>query len=135
MKPKRILIVGGSGHIGQAVVKALDPRHEIIIAGKSQGDFTVDIAHLESIQQLYSKVGPLDAVVAAVGIVKFIELPHMTMHDLDLGFENKLKGQIALVLEGRKYVNDGGSFTLTSGILSEDPIPSGMSAAIVNGAI
>ena len=39
------------------------------------------------------------------------------------------------MLEGLKYINKGGSFTLTSGILSHDPIPMGTSAAMVNGAI
>jgi hypothetical protein len=44
-------------------------------------------------------------------------------------------GQIRLVLAGLKYINHGGSFTLTSGILSDDPIKLGSSAAMVNGAI
>ena len=44
-------------------------------------------------------------------------------------------GQVRLVLIGLKYINMGGSFTLTSGILSHDPIRLGSSAAMVNGAI
>lgn len=40
-----------------------------------------------------------------------------------------------IVLIGREYIQDEGSFTLTSGILSHDPIRTGTSAAMVNGAI
>lgn len=40
-----------------------------------------------------------------------------------------------LVLIGRKYINDRGSFTLTSGVLSHDPIRFGSSASMVNAAI
>ena len=44
-------------------------------------------------------------------------------------------GQINVVLAGLHRINDGGSFTLTSGILNRDPIQYGSSAAMVNGAI
>jgi NAD(P)-dependent dehydrogenase (short-subunit alcohol dehydrogenase family) len=33
------------------------------------------------------------------------------------------------------YLNDGGSFTLTSGVLNRDPIKGGSGAAAANGAI
>ena len=33
------------------------------------------------------------------------------------------------------YLNDGGSFTLMTGVLARDPIPSGSVAALANGAI
>jgi NAD(P)-dependent dehydrogenase (short-subunit alcohol dehydrogenase family) len=52
-----------------------------------------------------------------------------------VGLGNKLMGQVNLVLIGQRYVNDGGSFTLTSGVLSHDPIRYGASASLVNGAI
>ncbi len=44
-------------------------------------------------------------------------------------------GQVNLVAIGLNYLNDRGSFTLTSGILNRDPILWGASAAMVNGAI
>lgn len=59
----------------------------------------------------------------------------MTPELNDVGIESKLKGQINLVLIGMDYVNDGGSFTLTTGILMDDPIPKGTSSAMTNGAI
>ena len=44
-------------------------------------------------------------------------------------------GQVNLVLVGREFIADGGSFTLTSGVLTHDPIRFGSSASMVNGAI
>lgn len=59
----------------------------------------------------------------------------MSADDFTLGLENKLMGQVNLLLIGREFANDGASFTLTSGILNRDPIRTGASAALVNGAI
>ena len=44
-------------------------------------------------------------------------------------------GQVNLVLAGRERISDGGSFTLTTGILTDDPIRFGTSASMVNGAL
>jgi hypothetical protein len=43
--------------------------------------------------------------------------------------------RVNLLLIGREYANDGASFTFTSGVLSHDPIRTGASAALVNGAL
>jgi NAD(P)-dependent dehydrogenase (short-subunit alcohol dehydrogenase family) len=59
----------------------------------------------------------------------------MTENEFAVGLKNKLMGQVNLVLIGRDYINDGGSFTLTSGVLSHDPIRLGVSASLVNGAL
>jgi NAD(P)-dependent dehydrogenase (short-subunit alcohol dehydrogenase family) len=44
-------------------------------------------------------------------------------------------GQVSLVLIGRDSIGDGGSFTLTGGVLDSDPIRGGSSASMVNTAI
>jgi len=38
------------------------------------------------------------------------------------GLQDKLLGQVRVVLIGQHYLNDGGSITLTSGIAVDDPI-------------
>jgi hypothetical protein len=40
-----------------------------------------------------------------------------------------------IVQQGTPFINDGGSFTLMSGILARDPIVSGCVASMVNGGI
>lgn len=59
----------------------------------------------------------------------------MDASHFDLGLQDKLMGQVNLLLIGREFANDGASFTFTSGILNRDPIRTGTSAALVNGAI
>jgi NAD(P)-dependent dehydrogenase (short-subunit alcohol dehydrogenase family) len=59
----------------------------------------------------------------------------MTPEKFDIGLRDKLMGQVNAVLAGQEFLNDGGSFTLTSGILSEDPIQYGAAVSPVNGAL
>ncbi len=131
----RILIIGGTGTIGQAVVKELSLRHEIIIAAHKHGDLQVDIAEVQSIKNMYKKVGKIDAVISTTGKVHYGKLSEMTPDLYAIGLDNKLMGQVNLVTLGLNYLHDGGSFTLTSGILNREPIRLGSSAAMVNGAI
>jgi len=131
----KIIVVGGTGTIGRAVVKELAPRHEVVCVGHSGGDFQVDITSADSIKQLYEKVGEFDALVSATGKVHFAEFADFKEKDYEIGLQSKLMGQINLVLIGREYINDNGSFTLISGILNRDPIVMGSSAAMVNGAL
>lgn len=131
----RILIVGANGAIGKAVAAELSQRHEIISAGRSSGDIRVDIADLATIRAMYDRAGKVDAVACAAGNVHFGPLPEMTPEQFDVGLRDKLMGQVNLVLAGSRSVNHGGSFTLISGVLAQDPIRFGASASMVNGAI
>lgn len=49
----------------------------------------------------------------------------MTDRDFDQGLQDKLLGQIRLALTGQHYLNDGGSITLISGIVADEPIAQG----------
>lgn len=131
----RILIIGGTGAIGQSVVKELSPHHELIIAAREHGQVKVDIADRLSLETMFQQVGKVDAVVATTGKVHFGTFSEITEEQYALGLNNKLMGQVNLVSVGLNYLNDNGSFTLTSGILNQDPIRLGVSAAMVNGAI
>lgn len=131
----RILVVGGTGTIGQSVVSELSIRHEVIIAGHHNGEVRVDIADRNSIEKMFQSVGKIDAVISTTGKVHFGAFPEITEEQYALGLNNKLMGQVNLVSVGLNYLNDEGSFTLTSGILNRDPIRFGSSAAMVNGAI
>ena len=44
-------------------------------------------------------------------------------------------GQVNLVRIGQNYLNRGGSITLSTGILADDPVVKTTSAAMVNGGI
>ena len=131
----RILIAGASGTVGKAAHAALGPKHDIVTAGRSSGDFRVDLMDEASIAAMYREAGKFDAVVACSGHTHFGPVDKMTPANFMKGINDKLMGQINLVLLGIAHVNDGGSFTLTSGVLDRDPIRGGANAAAVNGAL
>jgi NAD(P)-dependent dehydrogenase (short-subunit alcohol dehydrogenase family) len=131
----KIIVIGGTGTLGKAIVKELSPRHEIIIASHNKGDIQVDITDTASINTMYKKIKTFDAVICAAGKVTFAELANMTTDSYFVGINDKLMGQVNLVLLGLPFISDKGSFTLTSGILNVDPIRMGSSAAMVNGGI
>jgi NAD(P)-dependent dehydrogenase (short-subunit alcohol dehydrogenase family) len=131
----KILVIGADGTMGNAVVDELKQRHEIVAAGRSHGEHKVDIADLQSIRNLFARVGKVDAVVNTAGSVHFGPLLEMTPEQLQVGIGNKLMGQVHLALEAAKHLNAGGSVTLVAGSLSKDPIRYGASASLVNGAL
>ena len=131
----KILVVGGNGTIGNAVAEKLAEKHKIDIAGRNSGNIRVDIESVESIKKMFEKTGKYDAIVSCAGSAKWAAFDEMTETDFYLGIKSKLMGQINLVRIGQDYLNNRGSFTLTSGILAEDPVYKTTNAAMVNGAL
>lgn len=131
----RILIIGASGTIGAAVAQALETRHTVLRASQARSALAVDLADRDSIKRLYAKVGRVDAVVSAAGQAAFRPLPALTDADFALSLNNKLMGQVNLVRLGVEFLADGGSFTLTSGILSRRPMPGGAAVGLVNAGL
>ncbi|WP_048627267.1 short chain dehydrogenase [Listeria ivanovii] len=131
----KILLIGASGTLGSAVKERLEKKADVITAGRHSGDVTVDITSVDSIKKMYTQVGKVDAVVSATGSATFSPLTELTPEKNAVTISSKLGGQINLVLLGINSLNDNGSFTLTTGIMMEDPIVQGASAAMANGAV
>ncbi|GCF94994.1 short chain dehydrogenase [Enterococcus florum] len=132
----RIIVVGGNGTIGKAVVDVLKAEnHEVITAGRTSGDLSVDMTSPESIEAMFQKLGAVDAIVSTAGAAKKVNVEKMTPKDLHLAVESKLLGQINLALIGQNYLRRGGSITLTTGIMKDDPIANGASSAMANGGV
>jgi NAD(P)-dependent dehydrogenase (short-subunit alcohol dehydrogenase family) len=131
----RILVVGAEGTVGRAAIGGLRAGHEIIKAGRKSGDVTVDMMDAASVSAMYAKIGKVDAVVCTAGHSYFGPIDTMTPLQFLDGIKDKVMGMVNLVLLGHPHVNDGGSFTLTSGILSRDPIRQGANAAACDGAL
>jgi|SRR5579872_871810 len=131
----KILVIGATGTIGSAIVQALEARHEVLRASHSRSALKVDLADPQSIKSLYAKVGKVDAVVSAAGQAVFRPLLALSDADFAVGLNNKLMGQVNLVHFGVEALADGGSFTLTSGILSRKPMPGGAAISMVNAGL
>jgi NAD(P)-dependent dehydrogenase (short-subunit alcohol dehydrogenase family) len=132
---KKIVVIGATGTVGQAVSAALKARHEVIDVGATRGQYRVDSTDPASIERLFSEIGKVDGVVTATGKLHFGPLPEMSVEQFWVGLRDKLMGQINVVLGAQRYVNDGGSFTLTSGIVGDEPIREGANATTVNLAL
>lgn len=131
----KILLVGGNGTIGKKVAAHLNEKHEVVIAGRNNADVQVDIKDKDSIQRMFEQVPLIDAVVCTAGEAKWDNFNDLTEEDFYIGIGSKMMGQVNLVRIGKDFINSGGSFTLTTGILGEDPVARTTSAALVNGAI
>src|SRR5690348_9132045 len=102
----KILLIGASGTIGQAIEKALSSRHQIVRVGRTKGEFQVDIASADSIKQLYERIAPFDAVVCAAGAARFAPLDKLKDEDFTVSLANKLMGQVNIVRYGTDRIND-----------------------------
>lgn len=131
----KVIVVGATGTIGLAVVQALEKRHEIVRVAHTRGEHRADISSRDSIEKLYDAIGPFDALVSAAGLAKFAPLEALTDADFQLSLRSKLMGQINLVRLGLAHVREGGSFTLTSGVLACEPMPGSSAISAVNAAV
>jgi NAD(P)-dependent dehydrogenase (short-subunit alcohol dehydrogenase family) len=130
----RILIIGATGTIGRAVAAALG-SHDLLLASRSASPLTVDLGDPVSIKALLGKVGRVDAIISAAGQAAFRPLADLTEADFALSLGNKLMGQVNLARWGIAVVNDGGSITLTSGILAQRPMPGSAAVSLVNAGL
>ena len=131
----KILLIGATGTIGMGIVKNMEERHTVIKVGNTNGDFQVDIKSSQSIKNLFNAIGKVDAIISVCGNLHFGPLVDMSSDDFNIGLQDKLLGQVNLALIGQHYLNDGGSITLSSGIVSEQPIVGGANATCVNAAV
>jgi NAD(P)-dependent dehydrogenase (short-subunit alcohol dehydrogenase family) len=131
----KILIIGANGTIGKLVTPELAQNNEVITAGRKSGDILADISSRESITKMFEQIKDLDACVCLAGDSATCGLAEMTEEHLKIGINQKFLGQANLVLIGQKYLNDGGSFTLTSGKMGDKPSKGATGKSFVNGAI
>jgi NAD(P)-dependent dehydrogenase (short-subunit alcohol dehydrogenase family) len=131
----KIILIGATGTIGTKVHERLQEDHDIIPVGFKDGDYQVDIADKNSIQNLFDQVGKVDAVISTTGLSAFAPLDELTDEQFSLGWHNKLMGQINILRVGQSYVREGGVILLTSGMLANEPMPGSASTSAANGAL
>jgi len=132
----KILIIGGAGTIGSLVTNYFTKSgDEVLIASRNSGQYQVDLTKADSIKALFDQIGEVDAIISIAGEAKWALFNDLTEDDFLLGLNSKLMGQVNLVRVGKDYLSKGGSITLSTGILADDPVEKTTSAAMVNGAI
>ena len=132
----RALVVGATGTIGSAVAAALVAEGvEVVSAARSGADESVDLSDPADIRAMLSRVGTVDAIVSCAGAARFVPLLDATDEDWSFSLANKLMGQVNLVRFGAGNVRDGGSITLTTGVLAERPMPGSSIISTVNAGL
>ena len=131
----KILIIGGNGTIGKKVSSFLSNENKIVTAGRNSGDLKIDLSDSNSIKNLFENNNDFDAVISIAGEAVWAPFNDLTEEDYYKGIKNKMMGQVNLVKIGRNHMNYGGSITLTTGILADNPVKMTTSAALVNGGI
>lgn len=131
----KIIVIGATGTLGRAVVAEMGQDNEVISVGLTHGELQVDLTRDESVEALFAQTGRVDAIIATTGSLFFGPLTAMRAEDFASGLNDKLLGQVRLALIGQHYLNDGGSITLTSGIIGSEPIAQGVNATAVNAAL
>ncbi|HYW02466.1 MAG TPA: short chain dehydrogenase [Gammaproteobacteria bacterium] len=131
----KVLVIGGTGTIGRAVVTALQSRHDVIAAGHTGGDPRVEITSASSLRSLFRRVGALDAVVCSAGPARFGSLEQLRDEDFTFAVGHKLLGQVGVSRAALAVLRDGGSITLTSGILAGEPVAGSSAISMVNAGV
>ncbi|CAH0157332.1 Bifunctional ribulose 5-phosphate reductase/CDP-ribitol pyrophosphorylase Acs1 [Pedobacter sp. Bi27] len=132
----KIVIVGASGTMGQHLADVLEKEnHEIIRASRSSQNIKVDTTSIESIEEMFAKIGAFDALISTAGETFVGPWKNLNNQTFRKGIEGKMMGQINLVLIGQQYINPKGSFTLITGALTNEPQVNFANASAANGAV
>lgn len=131
----RVLLVGATGLLGTEIKRTLESQHEVITASRKGSEISVDLSNKASIVAMFDKAGQVGAVVCVGGAAKFAPLDSLTDGDYEFTLENKLMGQVNLVRCAICHVDEGGSVTLTSGILAQQPMVGSAAVSIVNAGV
>ncbi|MFI9011172.1 short chain dehydrogenase [Actinosynnema sp. NPDC053489] len=132
----KILLIGAAGTLGAAVHTTLADRgHDVLTVGRSSGDLRYDITDPAQVTELYDRAGRVDAVACAAGDVPWRAITELTAGDYLDAVRGKVLSQVELVRQGVGRIAERGSFTLITGVLAREPVPTGSAASLANGAV
>lgn len=120
------VVVVGTGTVGSAVKKLLAERgHSVISVGRKSGDYQADTSDPASLKKLFAGIGPFDAVANAAGDVFPGPFEQVTDEQWAKSIAGKGMGQINLVRAALPHIADRGSFTLISGVMTDEYMQDG----------
>jgi NAD(P)-dependent dehydrogenase (short-subunit alcohol dehydrogenase family) len=130
----KVIVIGSTGLLGSAVVRALAPRHEVVGVSRRTTP-SVDLQQPSSLEALFRAVTGVDAVVCCAGGAAFKPVGQLTPQDFASSLDDKLMGQVRLILAAMPRIAPGGSITVTSGRLARKPMPGGAAVSLVNAGL
>jgi NAD(P)-dependent dehydrogenase (short-subunit alcohol dehydrogenase family) len=130
----KVIVIGATGTIGSEVANALALKHEVVGLSRNSA-VKVDLDDPASIRAMFEKVRDVDAVISCAGNAVFKPFADLADADYEFGFHSKLMGQVALTRFAKDHLRDGGSITVTTGILAMHPMPGSASISMVNAGL
>jgi len=130
-----IIVVGATGVIGSEVAKALAAKKHDVVRASRDGEVKVDVTDPDSIRSMFDEIGDVDAVVSCAGDAAFKPFAELIEADYQLGLRSKLMGQVRLAVTAKDRLREGGSITLTTGVLAMQPMPGSASISMVNAGL
>ncbi|MBA3811365.1 MAG: SDR family oxidoreductase [Caulobacteraceae bacterium] len=150
---KKVVVIGGTSGIGFAVAAAaLDAGARVVVASSRQasvqgalkrlGDgaagFAVDVNEEGDVERFFGGLGPFDQLAFTAG--DWGASLGAPLRELDLAvargaFAVRFWGALAVVKHGRRTIAEGGSITLTDGIIAHRPFKGAAVNTAMLGAI
>jgi NAD(P)-dependent dehydrogenase (short-subunit alcohol dehydrogenase family) len=148
---KTVLVIGRPSGIARAIVEAaLAEGAGVTVAGRDAAKLrqaydeqaygenvhaeTIDITDDASIEALAERMGSVDHVVTTASARARGLLQDLDREDLRLSFDTKVIGPVMLAKHFAPRINEGGSFTLFSGVHAFKPTVGYLGVGITNGA-
>jgi NAD(P)-dependent dehydrogenase (short-subunit alcohol dehydrogenase family) len=132
----KIIVIGATGTIGAKVTQALAANgHEVVSVARSSREIRVNLDEPATVRAMFDKIRDADAVISCAGNAAFKPFAQLTDADYELGLRSKLMGQVSLARIATDQLRDGGSITLTTGILAMHPMPGSVSVSMVNAGL
>jgi NAD(P)-dependent dehydrogenase (short-subunit alcohol dehydrogenase family) len=131
----KVIVIGATGTIGSEVANALYlNKHEVVCASRDSA-VRVDLDAPASIRAMFEKVRDVDAIISCAGNAVCKPFADLTDADYEFGLRSKLMGQVALARFAKDHLRDGGSITVTTGILATHPMQGSASISMVNAGL
>jgi NAD(P)-dependent dehydrogenase (short-subunit alcohol dehydrogenase family) len=137
---KSVVVIGGASGIGFAVAAAArDEGARVVIAssqaanveaaaarlGGGSTGFVVDVRDEPSVAGFFERLGPFDHLAFTAGDwgwSMFVPARDLDLAAAQAGFTVRFWGALAVVKYGCRTIREGGSITLTGGMLAHRPI-------------
>ncbi|HDY7980970.1 SDR family oxidoreductase [Vibrio vulnificus] len=128
------VVLGGTSGIGAELAKQLESDHTIVhVASRQTG---LDISDEKSVYHYFETIGAFDHLIVTSGSYA----PAGKVVDVEItqakyAFDTKFWGAVLAAKHGARYLKQGGSITLTSGMLSRKVVAYTYVKAAINAAI
>lgn len=146
LKGERVLVVGAAGGIGKATVEAFAALGATVTAaGRTKATveavarsiagepIELDVRDNDQVEALFADRPPFDHVIVAAASTATGPVAGLALDDAKAAMESKFWGAYRIARAAK--VNDGGSITFVSGVLSQRPSATSVLQGAINAAL